>query len=91
MIDKLKGIEPLEQNNKTQRVRQPEKVKQSDSISISPESQRMAEAYLAKRIAMDAPDVREDKIAEMKLKFQDPTYMDRALDDLAGKLLNILG
>ncbi|PIE98836.1 MAG: flagellar biosynthesis protein FlgM [Treponema sp.] len=88
MIDKLKGIEPLENISKSQKARKPEQVKQSDSISISPESQRLSEAYLAKKVAMDAPDIREDKVLEMTKKLEDPNYVQNAIRKLADQFID---
>lgn len=91
MIDRLTGVEPIKNVEKTQQAKQPAKVKQADSISISPESQRLSEAYLAKKLAMEAPDLREDKVAEMAKKLEDPNYMEKAISELAGKFVEGLG
>ena len=50
--------------------------KSADSISISAEAKEMM--YL-KQVAAETPDVRADKIAEIKAKIKDPTYLNSAV------------
>ncbi len=90
MIEKLGAIEPLKNLRKAQKPRQVEQMNTSDSINLSPEAQKMSEVYLAMETAKAAPDIREDKIAEVMKKFQDPKYMDSVLDLAAEKIVNSL-
>ncbi len=90
IIDKLSAIEPLKNLRNTQKPRQVEKPDNADSISVSPEAQKMSEVYLAIETAKAAPDIREDKIAEVMKKFQDPNYMDSVLDLTADKIIDSL-
>ena len=80
MIDKLKGINPVENTQKKSAVQHVERVNSEDSITISLESQRLSEAYLAKKVAMEATDVREDKLS-------DPSYVKKAIEEIASKIL----
>lgn len=89
MIDKLNSIEPVEGTSRNEKVQQVHRVNHEDTISISAESQRLSEAYLAKKIAMEAPDVRENKIAEVRQKLEDPSYIKNAIEDIANRLLSI--
>lgn len=89
MIDKLKGINPLENISKKSSVQQVSRTKTEDTISISAESQRLSEAYLAKKIAMEAPDVRLDKVEEMRRKINDPSYLQHAIEELANRFLSV--
>ncbi len=90
MIEKLGAIEPLKNLRNTQKPRQVAKPEASDSINLSPEAQKMSEVYLAIETAKAAPDIREDKIAEVVKKFQDPNYMDSVLDLTADKIIDSL-
>ncbi len=90
MIEKLGTIEPLKNLRNTQKPRQVEMPDASDSINLSPEAQKMSEVYLAIETAKAAPDIREDKIAEVIKKFQDPKYMDSVLDLTADKIIDSL-
>lgn len=87
MIDKLKGIDPIENTSKNRDTKQVGYSRSEDTISISPESQRLSELYLAKRIAMEAPDIREDKVAEVRRRLEDPAYIKKAIEEIANKLL----
>lgn len=87
MIDKLKGIEPVENVYKKQDVQRVDTTKHTDSISISAESQQRLEMDLAKKIAIEAPDIREDKVAEVRAKLDDPNYIKQAIEEIANKLL----
>lgn len=89
MIDKLKGIEPVENTSRAENIKKLHIVNAEDSISISAESQRLSEAYLAKKIAMEAPDIREDKVEEVRRKLEDPSYIQKAIEDIASGLLSI--
>jgi hypothetical protein len=87
MIDKLKGINPVENTQKKSAVQHVERVNSEDSITISLESQRLSEAYLAKKVAMEAPDIREDKVEEVRRKLSDPSYVKKAIEEIASKIL----
>ncbi|UTC68533.1 flagellar biosynthesis anti-sigma factor FlgM [Treponema sp. OMZ 791] len=91
MIEKLGGVDPIKNLQNTQKPRRMEKVGASDSIQVSPEAQKLSEIYFAMDAAKAAPDVRREKIEEVTRKFQDPSYIDRVLDQTADKILNSLG
>ena len=80
MIDKLGGISPLNNVQNTKRTQSSANVKSSpDSISVSKEAKEMAEAYYLNEVAAETPDVREDKIAEIREKLKDPSYLNNAV------------
>ena len=89
MIDKLKGIGAIDNTSRTESIQRSGRINDEDRIVISAESQRLSEAYLAKKIAMSAPDIREDKVTEMRQKFEDPLYLQKAIEAVADKLLSI--
>ena len=89
IIDKLKGIEPIETISKKSSVQRTGRVDAEDTISISAESQRLSEAYLAKKIAMQAPDVRMDKVEDVRRKLEDPSYLKHAIEEIANRFLGI--
>ena len=65
---------------KTNRTNNAEKVSsRADSVSISKEAKEMADAYYLKQVAAETPDVRADRIAEIKAKIQDPNYLNSAV------------
>lgn len=91
MIEKLRGLEPINNLQKTQKTTKPEKVEGSDSVTLSTEAQKLSEIHLAMEAAKAAPDVRQEKVAEMIEKFKDPAYTDSVLDSLADKIMESFG
>ncbi|AGT43326.1 flagellar biosynthesis anti-sigma factor FlgM [Treponema pedis] len=91
MIEKLHGIDPIKNLQNTQKTQRAEKKESSDSISLSPEAQKLSEIYIAMEAVKAAPDVRQEKIAEIMKKFEDPAYMDKVLDATADKILDAFG
>ena len=63
-----------------------------DSISVSAEAKEMAEAYYLEKVANETPDVRADRVAEVKEKLKDPNYLnDAVIKSAADKFLSALG
>ena len=93
MIDKIGGINPL---NSVQNTRRTNDVAKStfgtDSISVSDEAKEMAEVYYMNQVAAETPDVRADRIAEIKAKIQDPSYLNSAvIASAADRLMESFG
>lgn len=92
----INGVNNVAQVNNTQNLRKIEntaKVKDSaDSISVSKEAKEMAEIYYMDKVAESTPDVRADKIAEIKEKIKDPSYLSEAtIYSAADKFLSAIG
>lgn len=89
MIDRLGGLNPLSGYNKAQKVRISNNDKQLDSISLSQESRLRSDYLKIEQEVKATPDIREDRVAELKLKINDPNYFndEKILDELAEKLL----
>jgi negative regulator of flagellin synthesis FlgM len=92
-IDRLNSMDPMRDPKKSVPASKTERLGKSDSISISTDASQKADLYQAIEIAKAAPDVRADKVAELKAKLQDPSYMndavlsltaDRIMDQLFG-------
>lgn len=79
MIDKLGGLDPVQKYGKTERISRPATGSKPDTIDVSPEARAKAEVYMAKEIAKAAPEVRLDRVEEVKLKLQNPDYVNEAL------------
>ena len=63
-----------------------------DTISLSPEAEKMAEMYYMDKIAQETPDVRADRIAEIKEKIKDPNYLsDSVIKSAADNFLSAIG
>lgn len=93
MIDKISGINPLNDVQSTKRTSSAENVKSSpDSIDVSDEAKAMSDAYYLDKVAEETSDVRQDLIDQIKQKIQDPNYLSEAvISDTADKLLTSYG
>ena len=92
----INGISNVTQVNNVQNLHKTEnsaKVSRDvDSISVSAEAKEMAEAYYLEQVAKETPDVRADKIAELKEKIKDPNYLnDAVINSAADKFLSAIG
>ena len=82
IIDKLGGINPLNNVQSSQRVSARSAVSMGkDSISVSREAQEMAEAHDLSEVAAETPDVRMDLVEQIRIKIQDPMYLSDAVID----------
>ena len=88
-IDKLGGINPLNNMQNSQRTIAKTTVSLgADSISVSKEAQELAEAHYLSEIAAETPDVRTELVEQVKLKIQDPSYLnERVFQSVADSIL----
>jgi len=90
-IDRLGPVDPVSRYGKTSKGNPAERTGGGDSIHFSSEAKNKAEFYNALEIARATPDVRLDRIAEIKQKLQDPNYIDSVvLDSVADRIIDIL-
>ena len=92
----INGVNNVTQLNNVQNIRKTEnsaKVNsETDSISVSKEAVQMAEAYYLDKVASETPDVRADRIAEVKAKIKDPNYLsDAVIMSTAEKFMTSVG
>jgi len=89
-IDRLGPTEPISNYNKTGKLSKVGSLKGQDSIDVSEEAKQKAEMYKALESIRSVPDVREDKIAEIKKKLEDPDYIDKkVLESVADRILDL--
>ena len=80
MIDKIGGVQPLNNVQNTKRTNGAAAYKPaSDSISVSDEAKEAAQAYYMKQVADETPDIRADLVAALKEKIKDPNYLSPAV------------
>jgi negative regulator of flagellin synthesis FlgM len=90
-IDRVGPIEPIQPGKRPGKIGQVNESPKSDSISISSEAQAKAELLRTQELAASAPDVRVERVAELKEKINDPAYLDeRVIDATANKLIDTL-
>ena len=79
MIDKVNYVSPV---NNLQNTRRSCNVSSSqnvhDEISVSDEAKAAAEAMYLKQVADETSDVRRELVEKIKLKIQDPNYLNEA-------------
>jgi negative regulator of flagellin synthesis FlgM len=78
-IDRINPLEPLQPGKKSGRNAEVERGKQSDSISLSSEAVEKAELYRAIELVSAADDVRSARVAELKARINDPSYLNDAI------------
>lgn len=92
-IDRLNSLDPIREPTKPAAVGRTPRGERGDSIAISSDAAEKAELYTALEIAKAAPDLRADRIAELKTLIDDPSYVndavvsmtaDRIIDQLLG-------
>lgn len=92
MIDKLGPFDPVQKYGKTDRVTRSSPSLRKDTIEVSAEARSRSEIFMATEIARSAPEVRLDRIEAVKLKLQNPDYINEAvLTAVAEGILRSLG
>ena len=89
-IDKLGPINPVSKYNKTQKVEKPSNRDNADSISFSEEAKTKGEVYKVTEEVKLTPEIRQDRIDEVKKKLQDPGYIDeKVVEAVADKVMDL--
>ena len=91
-IDKIGPLEPLQPIKKQGSNDRVNENLSSDSITLSSEALEKGEFYQAVELVSTAPDMRMDRIAELKRKINDPSYINETvLQGTADKILESFG
>jgi negative regulator of flagellin synthesis FlgM len=89
-IEGLGPVDPVSKYNKTEKSEKPSKTQKNDSINVSAEAKNLGEIYKASESAKNSPDVRQDRIDEVKEKLKDPSYInDKVIETVAGKIMDM--
>ena len=89
-IERLGPLDPTSQYDKNQKASKVDSNPARDSISVSEEAKARAEILKALEESHASSDVREDRIAEVKEKLKDSSYInDTIIDEVAEKILNM--
>jgi negative regulator of flagellin synthesis FlgM len=73
----VERIGPLEPASNIQKTEKPSRLRAkggTDSINVSEEARSRSEIFKAAEAAKTAPDMRLDRVEEVKRKLQDPSY-----------------
>jgi negative regulator of flagellin synthesis FlgM len=89
-IEGLGPVDPVSKYNKTEKTDKTSKSDKKDSISVSAEAKSMGELYKAAESVKASADVRQDRIAEVKEKLKDPSYInDRVIESTAENIMEM--
>ena len=92
IIDRVSSINHIQTGKNTGWNNQVSKTPQTDSIALSQEAIEKSELYRANALVSSAPDVRLDRIAELKQKINDPSYInDTIISATADKIIDAFG
>ena len=90
-IDRIGSIDPIQPGKKPGRANQVNESPRTDSISISSEAQEKAELLRTQALAAAVPEVRAERVAELREKINDPSYInDTVINATADKLIDAL-
>ena len=90
-IDRIGPVDPIQPGKKPGRAGQVHGSPMTDSINISSEAQKKAEIFRAQELAAAAPDIRSERVAELREKINDPSYInDKVINATADKLIDAL-
>ena len=78
-IDRLNSMDPIRDSQKSAPGGKVGKGSDGDSISISTDASKKAELFRAIELVKAAPESRADRIAELKAKINEPSYIDDAV------------
>ena len=89
-IERLGPTEPISNYNKTGKVSKSDSLLGKDSIEVSEESKQKAEVFKALESLRSVPDIREDRVAEVKKKLEDPNYInEKVIESVADRILDL--
>ncbi|HBD93808.1 MAG: hypothetical protein A2015_00885 [Spirochaetes bacterium GWF1_31_7] len=88
-IDKIGSVNGMNDYSKVSSVSKVKKNEALDSVSISSKAEELNENKRIMDMINEVPDVRADRVKELKAKINDPAYInDKLISGLADKLLN---
>ncbi|HOD13854.1 MAG TPA: flagellar biosynthesis anti-sigma factor FlgM [Spirochaetota bacterium] len=94
VIDKIGNINNIIEPKKSNPVASAKETKKKDSIEISSEGKKAADASKVAQLVKDSPDIRADRIQEIKdqiangtYNFDDPKMLDMVADKIATFLM----
>jgi negative regulator of flagellin synthesis FlgM len=91
-IERLGSIDPLSAYNRSQKTSRVQSSDKGDSINVSSEARIKGELFRLNEHVRNAPDIRLDRIEEVRQKMLDPNYInDTVLSTVADKVMESFG
>ena len=91
-IDKLAPIDPLQKLDQVAKSSKPTRKSEADAVSLSSEARFKGELHELSEQIKSSPDIRAERIAEVKQKLEDPSYIDGdVIETLADRVIDMFG
>lgn len=91
-IDRLGPVDPVGNYNKSNKPNKVSRNTPADTVAVSAEARRSAALQQTAEVVRAAPDLRMDRVEQVKAKLQDPDYIDSAVvEAVADSLLDAFG
>jgi len=91
-IERLGSLDPMAAYNRNQKVNRIQSSEDADSVMVSQEARVKAEMLQLDSEVRKVSDVRMDKVEEIKLKLQDPNYInDAMISKVADRIMDAFG
>jgi negative regulator of flagellin synthesis FlgM len=90
-IDRIGSLEPIQSGKRLGQNSRVNQIGKSDSINLSSEAVEKAEFYRTLELVASSPDVREDRVAELKQKINDPAYLNERIGATADRIMDVFG
>jgi negative regulator of flagellin synthesis FlgM len=91
-VERIGPLDPASNVNKTEKPAKLKAKSDVDSINVSEEARSKAEVFKALEAAKTAPDVRMDRVEEVKRKLKDPSYPSQeVIEKAADEILKSFG
>lgn len=91
----IRGVDPLRgvtQDTKINKVPRRDGRDTSDEVEISEEARQLAEAAKIEEVVRQTPDIREERVAEVKAKLERGEYnTEEVFDTVAERIMKALG
>jgi negative regulator of flagellin synthesis FlgM len=89
-IERLGPVDPVQRYSQTDKTKAPQSKPENDSVAFSDEARMKAELFRLSEQVRQTPDVRLDRVEEVKRKLEDPNYIDnRVVEHVAEQIMDM--
>ncbi len=89
-IERLGPVDPVQRYSQTDKTKAPQRKSESDSVAFSDEAKAKAEIFRVSEQVKATPDVRLDRIEEVRRKLEDPNYIDnKVVESVAEQIMDM--
>jgi negative regulator of flagellin synthesis FlgM len=88
-VNRIGHVDPIQTSKKPGRSEQTGGNDRADTIDLSSDAMKKAEAYQVVELIKSAPELDEARIAELRQKINDPSYLnEQVIKNTADNILN---